>query len=119
MPCNCSQQSSVERIDGPNSRLYSNCKQIERREWQVLMQCPACGQLWKVDEPDKFQVQLAMKIDRPEDMDESDEPRRKSYLLESRNGLGAERCSRIGCKATQVRDSAFCLDHLYALGWRA
>jgi hypothetical protein len=119
MSCTCQLRPSIQRVDGSISKIYPNYNQIGRAGWQILVECPDCGQLWKVDEWDKLQVQLAMKLDGPKDMNTSDKERRKAYLLESRGGLGSEQCSRMGCEAAQVRDSAYCLDHLYALGWRA
>lgn len=119
MTCAYEQITSPSRIDGTVERLYPGFQVVASTGWRLLLRCPSCGQLWKMDEYDKYQTQLAMKVSNAPDWDTDDTIERKAYLLASRGGLGTDVCGWIDCPNTQLRGSAYCVDHLYATGARA
>jgi len=53
-----------------------------------------------MDEYDKYQTQLAMKVSNAPDWDTYDAIERKAYLLASRGGLGTDVCGWIDCPNT-------------------
>ena len=59
-----------------------------------------------------------MKVDSVDESDSHDKERRMQFLLASRGGLGIGECKWLGCAETQVKGSAYCLNHLYTSGSR-
>lgn len=118
--CNCEKQSTLVDISSDHSAFKEKLREIAVGNWVLLMQCPDCNQLWKVDEWDKYQACYAVKIASQENWEAVDEETLiKEKMIKDRGGLGQEECKWSGCNAKQVRDSAFCVDHLYAGGTRA
>jgi hypothetical protein len=117
MPCTCAQQASTIRINGTISNLFPAFEIIETADWELLLRCPSCGQYWKVDQWDKYTTQMAIKLDGPQDWTAPDIEKRKAYLAASR-GLDHDECSWINCQNLRLRGSAYCVDHLYAVGVR-
>jgi hypothetical protein len=117
--CDCRDHPAIHRIDGTLRVLFPGFRQADVAHWRALLQCPTCGQLWAVDEWDKYQIQLAVKIADAEDWAASDEALRKEYLARSRGENTAAHCMWSGCKKNQLNDSSYCVDHLYATGARA
>ena len=118
MTCACAQTLSPLKIDGAVRTLYPDFDVIGSSDWTLLLRCPLCAQLWKMNEYDKYQTQLAMKVSTVEDLYLSDATQRKAYLLTSRGGIGTETCRWINCPNIQLKNSAYCVDHLYATGAR-
>ncbi len=117
MPCNCKDLARIIRVNGTLQQLYPDFKHVATGAWKALVQCPDCGQLWSVDEWDKYQTQLAIKLEAVETWSQSDETHRKAFLMQSR-GLSTQRCMWNGCGEAQLNNSAYCVDHLYAVGVR-
>jgi hypothetical protein len=57
---------------------------MDTANWKALLRCQHCAQLWAVDEWDKYQIQLAVKITDKVDWQTSDEAYRKAHLTQSR-----------------------------------
>ena len=92
---------------------------LDEASWLRLTQCSTCGQLWRFDEPDKYQLQCATKIPRREAWHAFDDSgARKQLLLSLRGGTTGEPCIRASCEQPRVRGVAYCLEHLYATGAR-
>jgi len=90
--------------------------------WVVVARCDECGQVWRVDQPDRLQVSLAIKAPTPELAEwtpAEDRAARLEYLVRSYGGEGAEGCMWAGCPHRALRGVAFCAEHLYASGARA
>jgi hypothetical protein len=118
MTCVCLRQPPVVKINGDPSQLYPNFQLIARGDWRLLFRCPTCSQLWVMDEWDKFVVQFAIKVDSMENWDSVHEDKLKPFLQQSKGGLGDAKCLWAGCNNLQLRNSAYCVDHLFALGVR-
>lgn len=116
--CSCGESSAEIRVDGTVKQLYPNFEMIKASDWRALLKCPVCGQLWSVDEWDKYQVQLAVKLPDANTWKLDDTDRRKAFLLRSRGGYDAGTCFRAGCEAKSIKGSAYCVDHSYAVGMR-
>jgi hypothetical protein len=99
--------------------FLASLSQLETAPWLRLAQCPRCEQLWRVDEPDKYQVQCATKIPRREGWQTLDDTSaRKQLLLSVRGGTTTEPCIWAACEQPRVKGVVYCLDHLYATGAR-
>lgn len=90
--CACSGCPAEVRIDGAVRKLYAEYKALASTDWRVLLRCPACGQLWSVDEWDKYHVQLAIKLPDIAQWTQDDSARRKAFLLRSRGGYDTGNC---------------------------
>lgn len=117
MSCKCSQLPDIVKLD--DHPAIGRFDELETGDWVRLVRCPHCGQLWSVDEGDKYQTQLAVRIPKNEGWRELDTtPLRRRYLIQSRGGLTDEKCIWLGCEQRRVRGVVYCVDHLYKIGAR-
>lgn len=118
MSCDCLKQPSTIKIDRTIHQPSPDFEIVERVNWEALIRCRDCGQYWKVDDWDKYQIQLAMKVDGPQHWNAPDVERRKAFLIESRGGFELEQCGWLNCVNPRLKDGPYCADHLYAAGSR-
>ena len=117
MPCTCSQLPDIVKLDSHSH--IGHFDELETGNWVRLVRCPRCGQLWSVDERDKYHVPFAIRIPQREGWLEFDTtPLRRQYLTQSRGGLTDEKCIWLGCEQRRVRGVVYCADHLYQTGAR-
>lgn len=118
MPCQCSQLTTIVRLDD-FPRFGSGLEELETGDWVRLVRCRECGQLWWLDEWDKYQRQFAIKIPQRNGWRDFDTtPLRQEFLVRSRGGLTNERCIWAGCDGRRVRGVVYCADHLFKTGAR-
>jgi hypothetical protein len=118
MSCPCSKLPSLVKVDA-DQKLMMRLAELATGNWVRLCRCRRCGQLWRVDEWDKYQIQFAVKIADSSGWQEFDsEPLRKQFLVESRGGVTEESCNWAGCEKHRLKGVAYCVDHLYATGTR-
>jgi hypothetical protein len=89
-------------------------------DWVRLVRCPSCGQHWQVDEMEiPGELQLAAKVNDPANWEGSnDETIRMAFLIQSRGGLGAQKCAWTGCPNRSLRDLAYCAPCAFQRGLR-
>lgn len=118
--CHCKEQPVLVDITNEHSAFKSKLTQLDVGNWVLLMACPDCNQLWKVDEWDKYQICYAVKVLTQENWESFDnESLIKEQMVKNRGGLEKENCRWSGCNFKQVKGSAFCVNHLYEGGTRA
>lgn len=118
--CNCNDQPNLFDISNNNSDFKSKLNQLEIGDWVLLMQCPDCKQLYKVDEWDKYQTSYAIKLPSSKNWESFDSKSMiKEKMVKDRGGLSKEKCMWAGCHIKQVKGSAYCVNHLYEGGARA
>jgi len=61
MPCKCSQIPEILRLEDYPS-VERDADELEAGDWRRLLRCRSCGQLWSLDESDKYQRQFIIKI---------------------------------------------------------
>ena len=116
MSCECSNVPEVLYLEEAPKGFQDSLVQQDMQNWMRLFQC---GALWAIDEWDKYQWQVAFRIQVREAWASADrEPQRKHLLLRSRGGITAEPCIWAGCQGRRVSGVAYCIDHLYAAGAR-
>ena len=89
--------------------------------WIVLARCRDCGQQWRVDQPDKYQVDLAIKVPASRAWSAAeDRGVRLDYLIRSHGGESTDPCIWAGCPHHALRGVAMCAEHAYTrMGARA
>ena len=88
--------------------------------WIVEAECRDCGQRWRLDRPDKYEVDLAIKVPNFKGWtDAADRKARLTYLARSFGGEGDTHCVWTGCSRHALRGIAMCVEHAYASGARA
>jgi hypothetical protein len=88
--------------------------------WIVEAECRECGQRWRVDQPDKYQVDRAIKVPSLKDWTDAEDRRaRLGYLKRSFGGDSESACMWAGCPHRALRGIALCAEHAYANGARA
>lgn len=120
MKCSCAQQDALVDITDGYPRFAERFDLVATGNWVKLMRCPTCGQLWKVDEWDKYQTLYALKIAHQEFWESADATSLvKDRMVQNRGGLSDDKCMWQHCKLKAVRGSAYCVNHLYDTGARS
>ena len=118
MTCKCDRLPRLlylDRFSVPHESLFK----ILLGDWSDLHKCKSCGQLWRIDKPDRLQEGYAFKLDSEDDWEQVEVKQlSKDLLLQSRGGITEQKCIWKGCTGFQVRGVAFCIDHLYETGAR-
>ncbi|WP_182164237.1 metal-binding protein [Rugamonas brunnea] len=93
---------------------------VDTGDWIKLLQCPECGQLWRVDAWDKYQTLYASKLSTPEGWKLTDMVSLiKKRMVENHGGADTSPCLAKGCKHFALKGRAYCVDHFYETGARA
>ena len=118
--CQCREAPAVVDLSEQGKEFVAGFSQLEIGDWVYLMKCPVCGQLWRVDEWDKYQTQYAVKLPGFDNWQAFDAvPLIKQKMIENRGGVEENSCTWRNCEEKQVNGSAFCVHHLYETGARS
>ena len=94
-------------------------EQVDAANFQRLFRCGMCGQHWRIDDWDKYQVRIAVKIADPASWLTFDASTlEKELLLRTRGGAGTEGCAWANCPNPALAGMAICVDHLVQSGVR-
>ena len=117
--CQCQKLSELVDITNWHKEFKSNLNQISVGDWVLLMSCQECGQLWKVDEWDKYQTSYAVKLKSQENWESyNSDSLIKKHMIKNRGGLIDTICIYGGCKMQCVNGVVFCIEHLWDTGAR-
>lgn len=115
--CSCQDYSVLIDITQQHAAFKAKLTLLDIGDWVLLMQCPDCQQLYKVDEWDKYQTCYAVKLPLADNWTAFDsESLIKAQIVKQRGGLSEQLCIYAGCHTQQINGSAYCVDHLYASG---
>ncbi len=115
--CNCNEQNLLVDITESHNTFKNKLNTITLGNWALLMECPECKQLWKVDEWDKYQTLYAVKISSQEKWEEFDSQSLiEEKIIKNRGGIEKAGCMKANCNINQVKGSAFCAKHMYESG---
>jgi len=118
MSCDCSNLPDLFKIES-RPGFEAGAERIAVGNWVRLHQCRSCGQLWRIDEWDKYQAQFAVRVPSAEAWESFDASElQKQFLVSARGGLTDAKCAWSGCKNCQVKGVAYCADHLFQTGAR-
>jgi hypothetical protein len=102
--------------DLPRAEFESRLTSVDTAAggWIRVAACKDCGQIWRIDLPHKYQVDLAIKA-RDAASWEADEDRavRLEYLRRSFGGESTDSCVWAGCSRRALRGIAMCAEHAY------
>ncbi|MGJ8653574.1 MAG: hypothetical protein ACSHX8_09910 [Opitutaceae bacterium] len=119
MKCKCQSLDDVFYIDQAPRAFEKKLRKIDTGDWMQLCECPVCGQLWAVDEWDKYSWQVVSRVSDPNAWSDSKRiEERKALLLRERGGTTDDECMWADCHEKQVKGVAYCLEHLWNTGAR-
>jgi hypothetical protein len=120
MVCVCINLENLVDITNDHKEFTNRFDCVDIGDWVRLMRCPNCGQLWKVDEWDKYQTLYAQKIFSIETWKTIDHVSLiKEQMIKNRGGIEENKCLWKECDRYAVKSCAYCVDHLYETGTRA
>ena len=114
--CNCNEQVNVVDITDCHKGFQKGLIALAFGHWEKLMECSECGQLWKVNEFEKYQTLYAVKVPNLNDWENVGNALIKEKIVQDRGVITEQECMYSGCTHQQVKDSAYCIDHLYETG---
>ena len=103
--------SEFFEIDDFNGPFIKRLKDNVIRTGDHVMLCrdPETGLYWQIDEWDKYGIQLAIRINDPDNWDRFDDTEvRVEFLVESRGGLDQGKCQWEGCERKRLKGMVFC-----------
>jgi hypothetical protein len=116
--CECAKLPDLFKLESQPG-FDKRTTRIATGNWIHLHRCAACGQSWRIDEWDKFQVQFVVRIPPGVEWETFDSsPLQKQFLVRSRGGLTHTECAWSGCHGKAVQGVAYCAEHLYQTGVR-
>ena len=118
MSCICAELPDLFKLETYPGFKESTVR-VASGNWVHLHKCTSCGQLWRLDEWDKYQVQFVVRIPLSTDWEQFDAvPLQKQFLVQSHGGLSLEQCIWHGCQNKRVQGVVYCVEHLYQTGAR-
>ncbi len=117
--CNCKEQSELIDFFDDHVAFKAKLNEVDAAERLLLMSCPDCNQLWKVDNWDDYQPCYAVKISTQENWVNFDSNELiKEKMIENRGGLSGKYCMWSKCDGKQVKGETLCVEHLWNTGSR-
>ena len=84
------------------------------KNWAYLLKCADCGQLWIVDEWDKFQNLIALKVYHEPNDDEVKavlDDAHERMAITNAGGLSNNDCTWVGCSNKAINQMKICHYH--------
>ena len=95
-------------------RIKSDFELIEKKNWYILYQNKADKSYWRLDEWDKYQIQVFVKLKSVKNWAEYNDEHLRINLLREQRGLSSEKCKWKDCSKKALNNLAFCEVHAYA-----
>lgn len=99
--------------EGILKRIKSDFELIENKGWFLLYENKIDKSLWRLDQWDKDQVQIFVKIESEKNWMEFDDKELRIELLKKFRGLSDEKCKWINCDKSALNNLVFCEIHAY------
>jgi len=94
-------------------RIESDFDHIEKKGWYRLYQNKLDKSFWRLDEWDKYQVQIFVKLESVKNWEELDDKGLRMELLKEFRGLSNEKCKWKDCSRKALNNLVFCEIHAY------
>ena len=94
-------------------KIQSDFELIEKKDWYKLYQNKDDKSFWRLDEWDKLQVQVFVRIESAESWSEYDDQNLRMELLKRERGLSNEKCKWKDCDRKALNNLVFCELHAY------
>src|SRR5450830_1005187 len=110
MQCSCDNKPDLIEIGQNYTEFVSGMRHLEAGDWVKLLQCVACGQLWRTDEWDKYQTPYACKLVSREEWKSTDvESLIKESMVKNHGGLDTSLCLANNCQQYALKGRAYCV----------
>lgn len=96
--------------------LKTDFELIESKGWYLLYRNTADRSYWRMDQYDRLQHQVLVKLDTIESWDEFDDTELRIQLLRDTRGQGKEKCMWMQCERMRLQGLAYCERHAYKEG---
>jgi len=106
-----------EYIEASNqSKPFKSMEQMHcyTKHWCDLKRCPNCGQLWVVDEWDKYQLLVAFKVPAfpsKEQIEGLVQKYHEKLAVDKHGGYSDKKCKWTGCKNFALKNKYVCYKH--------
>ena len=94
-------------------RIESDFDLIEKKGWFRLYQNKEDKSYWKLDEADRLQIQIFVKLESTENWAEYNDQDLRINLLKENRGLANEKCKWKDCSKKALNNLMFCELHAY------
>ena len=86
---------------------------IAKKSWFLLYKNKLTNSFWRLDEWDKLQTQIFLKLDTIENWDEFDDQNLRIELLKKNRGLSTSTCIWKDCDKKALNNIVYCELHAY------
>jgi hypothetical protein len=112
--CDCLTLPTAVNLESAMSERLNHLDKIDEKPFLSLHKCRGCGQLWQLDQIDRLQTNLAIKLQNVYDWNDFDDTTaRVQFLIDSRGGLSDKTCIKHSCSNLALRTLAYCPEHAY------
>ncbi|NNT72138.1 hypothetical protein HKT18_07930 [Flavobacterium sp. IMCC34852] len=94
-------------------RIESNFELIEKSGWYKLYQNKVDKSFWRLDEPEKYDLQMFVKLESVENWTDYNDQDLRIELLKEHRGLSSEKCKWKDCSKKALNNLVFCEFHAY------
>ncbi len=94
-------------------RIDLDFELIEKKDWFKLYQNKAEKSFWRLDEWDKYQIQMFVKLKSAENWTEFNDQHLRIEFLKECRGLSNEKCKWKDCSRKALNNLVFCELHAY------
>src|SRR5690606_27277917 len=93
--------------------IESDYELIEKKGWYKLYQNNMDKSFWRLDEWEKNQIQIFVKLESDKNWTEFDDEDLRITLLKESRGLSTEKCKWKDCSKKALTNLVFCEKHAY------
>ncbi|MNY39867.1 hypothetical protein D3C86_1745750 [compost metagenome] len=94
-------------------QIAFNFDLIDQRPWYELYQHKIDKTYWRLDKPDKYQVQFFVKVDNFNEWFNYDSTELQIDLLLKTRGNSTRKCVWVGCNKIGLQGLVYCQVHAY------
>lgn len=95
------------------NRIESDFELIDKKDWYRLYRNKTDNSFWRLDEWDKYQEQIFVKLETTENWTEFNDRFLKIDLLKKSRGLSTEKCVWKDCNKLSLNKLAYCEYHAF------
>ncbi|TXD75222.1 hypothetical protein [Algoriphagus ratkowskyi] len=95
------------------NRIESDFELIDRKDWYRLYRNKKDNSFWRLDEWDKYQEQLFVRLESTENWTAYDDKKLRMELLKHNRGTSDKKCIWKDCDRNALTEMAFCEFHAY------
>lgn len=94
-------------------KIESDFELIEKKNWYLLYRNRENNSFWRLDEWDKYQIQLLVKLESAENWVDFNDLDLRLNLLREQRGVSNDKCKWKDCDKKALNNLVFCELHAY------